>query len=288
MWARLFALAGLDPRLHALPRGGRLAAWLAVVMVCAVTSWSVPILAGSKTGKPWLGVSMSKPPGGGVRVEHVFRTSPAEKAKLKKGDELTRVDGVALNEPDDLVRHVAKHKPGMTVELTVRRGGSDRVVKAILAEHPGNDQLARLMHVGNEAYELEGLTEVSAPMPSSMQDLRGRVVVVDFFASWCQNCKAMTPALAALHQKYQSKGLTVLGVTSDEPDTAQDIVAKWKIPFAVGSDGSKQTFSAYSVTAIPAMFIIDKKGVIREVLIGFDPSESGNTEKLIKKLLAEK
>ena len=62
----------------------------------------------------------------------------------------------------------------------------------------------------------------------------------------------------------------------------------WKIPYAVASNEMKQTFSAYNVSAIPAVYIIGKKGKIREVVIGNDPSQRQATEKLIKKLLAEK
>ncbi len=244
--------------------------------------------AGKKGGRPWLGVSMSRPAGGGVMVQHVFRTSPAEKADLRQGDRLTEVDGVKLDKPSELVRHVARLKPGMSIRIGVRRGGRDSVVRATLAEYPGRDQILRLMHVGREAYELSGLTAIQGNMPASIKNLRGKVVLLDFFAGWCVNCKRMTPEIARLDRTYKSRGLAVLSVTSDAEGRARAVVKDWKIPYAVASDRTKQTFSAYSVTAIPAVFLIGKKGKIREVIIGDDTSARKRTEKLIKKLLAEK
>lgn len=289
MIARLFAR--LTRGLHGAERGGRTtrrAALGGLLAALVLTLMTLPTVAGKKSGKPWLGVSMSTHAAGGVQVEHVFRTSPAEKAKLKKGDQLTHADGVELDDPGDLVRHVARHQPGMTIKLTVRRGGKDSVVPATLADHPGSDQLARLMHVGREAYELEGLVGIQGSTPSSIKELQGKVVLLDFFAGWCRNCKGMTPELARLDQKYKSQGLSVLGVTSDDEDTAREVVKKWNIPYDVASDGMKQTFTTYSVTAIPVIFVIDKKGVIREVVVGNDAAQRAETEKLIKKLLAEK
>lgn len=260
---------------------------MVVGLLCALLA-SASSHAGKKNSKPWLGVSMSRPSGGGVKVEHVFRTSPAEKAKIKKGDQLTHADDVKLDRPRDLVRHVARHKPGMSIKLTVRRGGKSSDMRVTLAEHPGMEKLLRLMHVGRDAYELSGLTPIQGTTPSSIKDLRGKVVLIDFFAGWCGNCKRMTPELARLDRKYKSKGLALLAITSDEEDRAREIVKSWSIPYAVASDEMKQTFSAYNVSAIPAVYIVDKKGKIRDVVIGNDVARRKETEKLINKLLDEK
>jgi peroxiredoxin len=272
-------------------RAGRSAAWAlhgCVVLALAFVALLSPAHAEEKSGRPWLGVSMSRGKSGGVNVDHVFKKSPAEKAKLKVGDRIVRADGVVLDKPADLVDHVARHKPGMTIKLSIKRGGKERTVPVVLADHPGTEELARLMHVGNKAYELKGLSTVQGSVPAAIADLEGQVVLLEFFASWCGNCKAMTPQLAALHNKFKNQGLNVIGITSDEADVAAETVKKWKMPYAAASDPNQSTFSAYSVSAIPAVYVIDKKGVIREVLIGFDSESKESTEKLIKKLLAEK
>jgi len=245
------------------------------------------VLAAAKSGRPWLGVAMSSGPMGGVLVDYVFKTSPADKAALRSGDMLVRVDKLPLDRPRDLVAHIKRMKPGMSVKLIVRRGGRERPQRVVLASHPGDDEVMRLMHVGNQAYQTH-LSAVAGKVPARVQELRGRVVLMEFFASWCVNCRAMTPQLANWHKRYEQRGLTMLGVTSDPPDAARDTVNKWKIPYPVGSDAARLTQRAYRVSAVPALFVIDRKGIIRDVLIGYDPTRRAATEKLIEKLLKQR
>jgi peroxiredoxin len=121
-----------------------------------------------------------------------------------------------------------------------------------------------------------------------MKDLDGRVVLVDFFAAWCSNCKALAPRLASLHRKYKSRGLTIVGISGDAADVTKQTIQDWKIPYAVGADPAQQTQAVYRVSAIPAVFVVDRKGIIRDVLIGYDPTGASETQKLVEKLLAER
>ena len=242
--------------------------------------------AGDKHGRPWLGVAMQSGPAGGVLIDHVFRTSPAASAKLAEGDMLVSVDGVSLDEPSELVTHVARKRPGMTLELVYRRGGRERRVSAVLAEHPGDAAIARLMHVGTPARELLGVAGVQGKV-TRLKDLEGEVVLLDFFASWCSVCRTLTPTLSQWHRRFGARGLEVVGVAADDVDVAAATAQSWKIPFAVVSDASQRTRRAYRVDSIPAVFLIDRKGVIVDVMIGYDDSDREPFEKHIDKLLAD-
>lgn len=259
---------------------------LALLASASAALVAAPVWAGPKAGKPWLGISMTSGPGGGVFVELVFRESPAARAHLKEGDMIVRIDDVDLDEPRDLVELVKRHKAGDELEVVFRRGGRDKKATVELAEHPGKDEVMRLMHTGRRAPDPGPLDAVQGKVPEKMKAMRGDVVLVDFFASWCVGCKALAPTLAGWHRKLGRKGLRVVGVSSDDPSTARRNVADWKIPYAVGSDGGASLQRAYKVSAIPAVFLVDKKGIVRDVMVGYDPSRLAAFEKAISELLA--
>jgi peroxiredoxin len=158
----------------------------------------------------------------------------------------------------------------------------------VLESHPGDEEVQRLMHLGKSAYELAPLAAVQGPLPRRMDELRGRVVLLDFFASSCASCRLLAPELARLHERLGKRGLTVVGITSDAEGPARELVRRWNIPFAVGSDPERRNEASYSVSAIPALYVIDRKGVIREVMIGYQPSRRATLDKLVSKLLAER
>jgi peroxiredoxin len=267
-------------------RGGRVG-FHGLGLLLALVLFAAQAPAADKNARPWLGVALQGGPAGGVLIDHVFRTSPAASAQLAEGDMLVSVDGMPLDEPAQLVTQVARKRPGMTLKLVYRRGGRERQVATVLAEHPGDEVLARLMHVGSRAPELVGVTAVQGNV-TRLKDVAGEVVLVDFFASWCAVCRALTPTLADWHRRFAPRGLTVVGVGADEGDDAARTAKSWKIPFAVVSDVTRATRHAYRVDAIPAVFLVDRKGVIVDVMIGYDPKGREPFEKHIEKLLAEK
>ena len=288
MTARLFAVG--RPALQRI-----LPSLLALVVACVGLVIAAPAWAGPKTGKPWLGVSMKSglataahERGLGVIVDIVFPKSPAAKAKLQTDDMLVSADGVPLDEPRDLVQLVSTRRPGGSLRLEVRRGGREHAVNVELTSHPGPEGLMRLIHVGRRADDLLGATAVQGQVPARMKDLEGKVVVLDFFAAWCGVCRALTPSLAGLHRSRGPRGLQIIGLTSAEPDVAKKPAKAWNIPSAVASDTGGMQARSYMVSAIPAMFLVNKKGIIVDVAIGFDSEGFAKLEKHIDALLAEK
>jgi thiol-disulfide isomerase/thioredoxin len=112
-------------------------------------------------------------------------------------------------------------------------------------------------------------------------------VVVDFWASWCGPCRMLAPRLSALKEKFGAQGLTVVGITTDEAEKAAVFAEKHQMRYGIVVDKDGDTSRAYGVSALPTMLLVDKKGVIRDVFIGYDPSGDARLEASLKTLLAE-
>jgi len=127
--------------------------------------------------------------------------------------------------------------------------------------------------------------------PLKLNELRGRVVLIEFWTFGCYNCRNTLPFVKSWHDRYQAKGLTVIGVHSPEFDEERKVenlrreVTSLGVRYAVVTDNDYQTWSAYHVEAWPTTFLLDKQGRIRWMHVG----EGGydEAEGLIQRLLAE-
>ena len=128
--------------------------------------------------------------------------------------------------------------------------------------------------------------------PTTVENLRGRVVLVDFWTFGCYNCRNTLPTLKKFDAAYRDKGLTIVGVHTPESDyekkfsNIQDAVKRNGIKYPVVTDTNGDTWRAYNVEAWPTVVILDKQGRIRYTHIGEGAYEM--QEKVIKTLLAEK
>jgi thiol-disulfide isomerase/thioredoxin len=136
--------------------------------------------------------------------------------------------------------------------------------------------------------------------PIKLSDLRGKVVLLDFWAPWCGPCQYTLPNLSKWHSAFKSKGLVILGVTKyyghgdqkpltkdEELVYLRDFRKRNRLPYGfVVGDSNTNEFN-YGVTSIPTSFLIDRKGVVRYISIGAAEEEIANLGELVKKLLNE-
>jgi thiol-disulfide isomerase/thioredoxin len=119
-----------------------------------------------------------------------------------------------------------------------------------------------------------------------LPSLKGKVVYLDFFASWCAPCKQSFPTLNQWHEQLASKGLVVLAVSVDETDAdMQSFLKDAPAQFPVVRDAGSKLVAAADVSTMPTSFIIDRKGVIRHVHSGFKKKDAATLLQNIQALI---
>ncbi len=132
------------------------------------------------------------------------------------------------------------------------------------------------------------LTPVGDTQRYNLQQFKDKVLYVDFWASWCGPCAKSFPFLNNLDKKYQGQDLKIIGINLDEnPIDAQDFLAKYPANFTVVADIGEQCAKTFAVKAMPSSYLVDKKGVIRHVQLGFRTDEAKALDTLLEQLLAE-
>ncbi len=134
--------------------------------------------------------------------------------------------------------------------------------------------LARAEAVAPQPAPVWKLKDVEGKVISS-ETFKGKVVVVDFWATWCPPCRAEIPGYIELQKKYGKDGLVIIGVSLDQkgPAVVKPFMEKFGINYQIvmGDDDISAAFGG--MDAIPTTFIIDRAGIIRDRKVGAEPTE---------------
>ncbi|MEY4764501.1 MAG: hypothetical protein RI907_1174 [Pseudomonadota bacterium] len=148
---------------------------------------------------------------------------------------------------------------------------------------------AHAVAVGEPApdFQLPSATDGRGPNSSlALRDLRGRVVYLDFWASWCGPCKQSFPWMNALQQRFGAQGLQVVAVNLDEHrDEAQRFLAKVPAQFRVAFDGQGDTPRRYAIAGMPTSVLIGPDGRVLFVHAGFRDDDRATLEAAIQRAL---
>lgn len=119
-------------------------------------------------------------------------------------------------------------------------------------------------------------------------DAKGKVLLVDFWATWCAPCKASFPRVDAIYQKHKAKGLEVVAVNEDEDvKKVPAFLAETKVSFTVAFDNEGKAAETYGVQTMPSSFLVDRRGVVRYAHSGYHPDDAAQIEAEVEELLAE-
>jgi len=120
----------------------------------------------------------------------------------------------------------------------------------------------------------------------SMSGLAGKVVIVDFWATWCEPCKKSFPHLQDLNTKYKSSGLVIVGLSEDDDKGGiAEFGNSFGADFPLVWDTNKAVGAKWEPGSMPATFIIDRKGLVRFLHRGYHDGEEVDIEKEVKSLL---
>ncbi len=170
------------------------------------------------------------------------------------------------------------------------------IALALLAGLPANAQqmseaLPPPLRAGTRAPAFSSLTLAGKPI--SLHRLRGKVVLLDFWATWCGPCRMSMPGLVSLHQTFHRRGFTVVGVSMDQSDTQAQVkpfvnARHLTYPIALSVAANARAQKAYHAEVLPSQYLIDRKGIVRWSQVGYSPSDRTELAGRIQKLLAEK
>jgi peroxiredoxin/outer membrane lipoprotein-sorting protein len=202
---------------------------------------------------------------------------------LSEAATMPGVGSIVIDEAHDNVRTGGEIPPDTFV---FRPPAGTEQTDDLLAELYGGPQLPSPL-VGKKApdFTLSGLKERSS---IRLSDYAGKVVMLEFWTTDCPACLMEMPALQKMYEEYKGQGFVLVGVNDREASrTAADFMDRRKFTFPVALDTSSRVGSLYRVTGRPTLVVIDKKGMVRNVHVGYAPGLERRFEKELKRLLSE-
>lgn len=158
-----------------------------------------------------------------------------------------------------------------------------------------------VLFIGFSSFNLLAKVKVGEPLPQfelprventvrvNTKSLLGKVVYVDFWASWCKPCIESFPRLNTLYNEYNQQGFEILAVNLDQrKQLASDFLEKYPVDYINTYDENMKVGRIFNVSVMPVGYLIDRKGIVRAIHHGFKPGDEIKMAKAIKILLKDK
>jgi peroxiredoxin len=140
----------------------------------------------------------------------------------------------------------------------------------------------------------EGVPPPDFTLPSlngksiTLSELKGKVVLINFWATWCPPCKLEMPSMERVYRKFKHNGFTILAVDiMEKPETVKKFAREYKLSFPILLDATGEVSAKYMANAIPTSYIVDKKGNAVGRVLGPREWDNEHAEALLKELLGE-
>jgi peroxiredoxin len=221
----------------------------------------------------WLGLEFEPK---SARVKMTISGAPGAKAGIVNGDELVSVDGGAVASAEDVRAKIAPHRAGERVPVIVKRADKPIALTIALEEKPDEQQLqhAQLVDKSAPAFDLPDNDGSRVTLAA------GHVVVLDFWATWCGPCEVELPELVAMAARHPNARF--IGISDEDADAIKAYMTTHTFTYPVARDDGDRVNAAYFITALPTIVIVDKTGIVREVVTGV--GDGAHLEAVLKRL----
>ena len=158
----------------------------------------------------------------------------------------------------------------------------------VFAFSVGNRGDLGLVELGSKAPDFKANALDAAKTPRTLASYKGKVVLLNVWATWCEPCKVEMPSMERLHRLYGDKGLTIVAVSIDAPGKEKDVIAyakKQGYTFEIIHDPDGEIQRIYQTTGVPESFVIGTDGKIIRKVIGAEDWVSGGNRALFAKIL---
>jgi peroxiredoxin len=153
----------------------------------------------------------------------------------------------------------------------------------LTAEAPSPWSIDELMGKRAPEFTLKDLNDKTI----SLSSLKGNVVLINFWATWCPPCRAEMSSLNNLYREYKNNGLSVIAVSTDRSiSSVKDFLSKKQLELPVLMDSDSKVSRQFKVFSLPTSFLLDKNGVIVQKFLGEEEWDSPEMKKKIRELLA--
>lgn len=215
-------------------------------------------------GKPWLGIGIERGKSG-VLVKGVIPNTPAEGAGFKVGDEVLKIDGKAVKDPQELISVIQASGIGQNVKVELLRD-KKKITKTLkLVVKPDELKLLRDRLVGKPAPNFE-LEVIDGKEPGSLKAFAGRIVLVEIWATWCPACRASHPRLSDF--AAANPEIAVVAISDEDKETLKAYSNRLKPKFTVLRDPEGKAVAEWMASAIPMISVIGKDGKVIFATIG--------------------
>ncbi len=240
---------------------------------------------GANANRGWIGIRVEALPKGGVLVTSTIPRSPAAAGGIRAGDHLMSAEGHVIDNPEDFVKLIRSQRPGTRLSLVGSRGSEARSFDLKIESSPDENGVLERTFLDLPAPPLDGLVSLAGEVAPSWSTLRGRIVVLDFWAPWCGVCHLISPELNRWQTRFGER-LVVIGIAPGSVPQIAQSAPRFHMQYRVLADPGERVVRAFDAFAVPLVLVVDGDGVVRAVTLGYSSQQLNKMEKLVEKLLA--